>query len=90
MKRYKITLNIATATADIFDNVTKTTVTGKIGKYHRDGETKYEVRFDNKQLDCEKRGVVQVPKDKSTNKFMRVFESDLTKKQCAIIDETDF
>ena len=88
MKKYTISINVADGTAIIKNNETGKQVSGKVGKYHRGTEVKYEIRFDKTKVDCDNNGIVQVPK--IDGKFQRVFDTDLSRKQSAQLEETDF
>lgn len=88
MKRYTIKLNVTESKAVIIDNNNNKQYYGILGKYHRDGQTKYEVRFDSEVVGCENKGVIQVPK--KNGKFERIFETDLTKKRANNCIEEDF
>jgi len=88
MKRYTIKLDVTQSKAVIIDNNNKKQFNGILGKYHRNGEVKYEVRFDSETVGCENKGIIQVPK--KNGKFERVFESDLTKRRANNCIEEDF
>lgn len=88
MKKYTISINVADGTAIIKNNETGKQVSGKVGKYHRGTEVKYEIRFDKTKVGCDNNGIVQVPK--IDGKFQRVFDTDLSRKQSAQLEETDF
>jgi hypothetical protein len=88
MEKYTISINVADGSAIIKNNETGKQVSGKVGKYHRGTEVKYEVRFDKDKVGCDNNGIVQVPK--INGKFQRIFNTNLTKKQSAQLEETDF
>lgn len=84
--KYQITIesNGTNLVAVITDTTSGKQVRGRLQPYTRtkDGTvTQYmQIAFDAKQLGCENRGVVQVPKN-SAGKFMREFESNLDNKK---------
>lgn len=90
MKRYTIKLDVTHSRAIIIDNISQKQFNGILGKYPRDGKDKYQVRFDSKAVGCENKGIVQVPRNKTTGKFDRIFETNLTQKRINACNEEDF
>lgn len=88
MKRYTISIDTQNNRAIIKDNGNNKTYFGKVGKYHRNNEVKYEVRFNKDEVGCENNGIVQIPR--INGKFQRIFDTDLTRKQSAQLNEEDF